>query len=121
MLTRSAEEIIRPARARHIFHALSQKGGKTPKFHWPLSDTFKRGLRNALTGLLVATALVQVAQLTFRGASNSFGVPSEGGHGQVPSIDDLVNYGEDSWEVRLSFDVADPRPSSSTWCLQAST
>lgn len=39
-----------------MFHPLSQKGGKTPKFQWPLSDSFKRGLRNALTGQYVKRA-----------------------------------------------------------------
>ncbi|BEJ08611.1 hypothetical protein CcaverHIS641_0507050 [Cutaneotrichosporon cavernicola] len=86
----AAEAIIRPALARHIFHPLSQKGGKAPKFHWPLRDSFKHGLRNALTGL---------------GTSNSFGVPYEGG-GSAPSQEDLISHGEDSWEAILKYMVS---------------
>jgi transcription initiation factor TFIIH subunit 4 len=47
-LTSSAEEVIRAARNRHVFLALTHRGNK---FQWPLSETFKKGLRNALTGL----------------------------------------------------------------------
>ncbi|KLT45196.1 Tfb2-domain-containing protein [Cutaneotrichosporon oleaginosum] len=86
----AAEEILRPALARHIFHPLSQKGTKAPKFHWPLRDTFKRGMRNVLTG---------------QGTSNSFGVPFEGG-GQAPSQEDLIGHGEDSWEAILKYMVS---------------
>lgn len=42
------EEVIRAARDRHIFQPLVFKH---QKFQWSLNDTFKRGMRNALTGL----------------------------------------------------------------------
>lgn len=45
-----AEEIIRPALERKIFHPIQHKKNK---MEWPLNDTFKKGLRNALTGLCV--------------------------------------------------------------------
>lgn len=87
----SAEEIIRPALARKIFHAIQQKKNK---MEWPLNDSFKRGLRNALTGL---------------GTSNSFGVPYE----QAEEADDapmneeeLIRYGEETWESILRYMVS---------------
>ena len=43
-----AEEIIRPALDRKIFKSIQHKKNK---MEWPLNDSFKKGLRNALTGL----------------------------------------------------------------------
>ena len=45
-----AEEMISPALKRKIFHPMRQKKNH---MEWPLNDTFKKGLRNALTGLYV--------------------------------------------------------------------
>ncbi|RSH83453.1 RNA polymerase II transcription factor B 52 kDa subunit [Apiotrichum porosum] len=85
----AAEEVIRPARDRHIFLSLNHKGNK---FQWPLSDTFKRGLRNALTGL---------------GTSNSFGAPyARGPRDEVPTAEALTDYGEDTWESILKYMVS---------------
>ena len=43
-----AEEIILPALERKIFKSIQHKKNK---MEWPLNDNFKKGLRNALTGL----------------------------------------------------------------------
>ncbi|KAL7422462.1 RNA polymerase II transcription factor B 52 kDa subunit [Cryptotrichosporon argae] len=82
------EELIRAARDRHIFAAAHTKSSsKAPQ--WPLNDTYKRGLRNALTGL---------------GSSNAFGVPAE--TDEQPSVDELVEFGEDTWESILKYMVS---------------
>ncbi|KAL1407463.1 RNA polymerase II transcription factor B 52 kDa subunit [Vanrija albida] len=84
-----AEEVLRPARDRHIFLPLNHKHNK---FQWPLGDTFKQGLRNALTGL---------------GTSNSFGVPyRRSEHDDAPTQAELVDYGEKSWESILKYMVS---------------
>jgi len=46
--TDRAEEVVRPALHRKIFHALTNRKGR---MEWPVNETFKKGLRNALTGL----------------------------------------------------------------------
>lgn len=67
---------------------------KKQKMQWSMNDSFKKGLRNALTGL---------------GTSNSFGVPFERHQAtdlDLPSEDELVAYGEDTFESILKYMVS---------------
>jgi hypothetical protein len=48
----SLNEIVRPMLDRKILGGAHYQKNKTG---WPLNDTFKRGLRNALTGLYVVS------------------------------------------------------------------
>lgn len=74
---------------------------------WPFNDTFKKGLRNALTGLWALFSLLWTfwnhptrIMVDNRGTSNAFGVPYEKSHKEAsPSKDELVAYGEETWEV----------------------
>jgi transcription initiation factor TFIIH subunit 4 len=89
-----AEEIIRPALERKIFHPIQHKKNK---MEWPINDSYKRGLRNALTGLCVAVW----SGAYERGTSNSFGVPFDRGPDDfLVDEDELIRYGEETWEVR---------------------
>ncbi|ORX37154.1 transcription factor Tfb2-domain-containing protein [Kockovaella imperatae] len=90
-----AEDIVRSAIDRKIFHPIQHKKGK---MEWPMNDTFKKGLRNALTGL---------------GKSNSFGVPYVGEDGiDAPDPEELIQYGEDTWESILKYMVSSGLSSS---------
>ncbi|OCF35046.1 transcription initiation factor TFIIH subunit 4 [Kwoniella heveanensis CBS 569] len=83
------DEVVRPALNRKILHPMIHKKAK---MQWPMNDTFKRGLRNALTGL---------------GTSNSFGVPFERDTEEgIPTQEELVAYGEDTFEGILKYMVS---------------
>ncbi|KAL0240587.1 hypothetical protein I308_106385 [Cryptococcus tetragattii IND107] len=85
------DEVMRPAIDRKVLHPMHYK---KQKMQWSLNDSFKRGLRNALTGL---------------GASNSFGVPFERHQAtdlDLPSKDELVAYGEETFESILKYMVS---------------
>ncbi|KAK8858851.1 hypothetical protein IAR55_003081 [Kwoniella newhampshirensis] len=83
------DEIMRPALNRKILHPMIHKKNK---MQWPLNDSFKRGLRNALTGL---------------GTSNSFGVPFDRDpNDEIPSEEELIAYGEDTFESILKYMVS---------------
>ncbi|KAK6907749.1 hypothetical protein I203_101750 [Kwoniella mangroviensis CBS 8507] len=83
------DEIVRPALNRKIIHPMIHKKNK---FYWPWNDAFKKGLRNALTGL---------------GTSNSFGVPFDTPDDvELPSQEDLVAYGEEAFEGILKYMVS---------------
>ncbi|WVQ73426.1 hypothetical protein IAR50_002998 [Cryptococcus sp. DSM 104548] len=85
------DEILRPAIHRRVLHPMVHKGHAQI---WPLNDSFKRGLRNALTGL---------------GRSNSFGVPfdtPEYDMSDAPSEAELVAEGEKKFESILKYMVS---------------
>ena len=88
---------MRPAMDRKIFSAFapakhSQKAN--------MNESFKKGLRNALTGLYVSPPVTRNEADELRGTSNSFGVPYERRpEDTVPSEDEIVDYGEETWEV----------------------
>ncbi|OWZ74917.1 transcription initiation factor TFIIH subunit 4 [Cryptococcus neoformans Bt85] len=85
------DEVMRPAIDRKVLHPMHYK---KQKMQWSMNDSFKKGLRNALTGL---------------GTSNSFGVPFERHQAtdlDLPSEDELVAYGEDTFESILKYMVS---------------
>ncbi|WRT68056.1 uncharacterized protein IL334_005031 [Kwoniella shivajii] len=83
------DEVMRPALNRKILHPIVHKKAK---MLYPFNDSFKKGLRNALTGL---------------GTSNSFGVPYDREENdEVPSQEELVAYGEDAFEGILKYMVS---------------
>ncbi|WVR06593.1 hypothetical protein IAU60_003625 [Kwoniella sp. DSM 27419] len=83
------DEVVRPALNRKILHPLVHKKSK---YQWPMNDAFKRGLRNALTGL---------------GTSNAFGVPFEReADAEIPSQEELIAYGEEAFEGILKYMVS---------------
>ncbi|ORY22026.1 transcription factor Tfb2-domain-containing protein [Naematelia encephala] len=84
----SVLDIMRPVLDRKILGQMQSKKGK---MEFPWNDTFKKGLRNALTGL---------------GTSNSFGVPAEIEEESSLDVDDLTRYGEDTWESILRYMVS---------------
>nr|ODN91824.1 transcription initiation factor TFIIH subunit 4 [Cryptococcus depauperatus CBS 7841] len=85
------DEVMRPAINRKILHPMEHK---KYKMQWSFNDSFKQGLRNALTGL---------------GTSNSFGVPFEKSNdtdSDMPEEDELIAYGEDTFESILKYMVS---------------
>ncbi|ODN74032.1 hypothetical protein L202_07507 [Cryptococcus amylolentus CBS 6039] len=85
------DEILRPAINRRVLHPMVHKGHTQS---WPLNDSFKKGLRNALTGL---------------GRSNSFGVPfdkPEYAGFDTPPEDELIAEGEKKFEAISKYMVS---------------
>ncbi|KAK4689016.1 DNA repair protein RAD50, partial [Tremellales sp. Uapishka_1] len=83
------ERVIQPALSRKIFLPIKLHQNK---MQYPMSDTFKKGLRNALTGM---------------GISNAFGVPYDRGpEDTVKPAEELVEYGEETWESILKYMVS---------------
>ncbi|WWC88390.1 uncharacterized protein L201_003301 [Kwoniella dendrophila CBS 6074] len=83
------DEVMRPAINRKILHPLLNKKSK---MIYPSNDAFKKGLRNALTGL---------------GTSNSFGVPFDReDDADIPDQQALETYGEDAFEGILKYMVS---------------
>lgn len=81
------------------------------QYCWPINPSFKKGLRNALTGLYVRPVRDRVQAILTRcpcsGTSNSFGVPYERGPDDPsPDVDELFDYGEETWEVGRSGGVS---------------
>ncbi|RSH90861.1 RNA polymerase II transcription factor B 52 kDa subunit [Saitozyma podzolica] len=84
----SLNEIVRPMLDRKILGGAHYQKNKTG---WPLNDAFKRGLRNALTGLHV-----QLVRRTVRTHPSDLS----------PSVDDLIHHGETTWESILKYMVS---------------